>query len=135
MTLRLVNKQGTPMGITHVTARIEGLDRKGQAYEGQFLVDTGAMDCLAPASVLVKAGIQQKGEDIYELANGEVVKYPYGFGWLSFMEFEIVGKIIFGPEGAEPILGVVAMETAGIVVDPSNQTLKRLAARSLKKVA
>ena len=41
-------------------------------------------------------------------------------------------KVIFGPEGSEPILGAMALEYAGFTVDPSSQTLKRLAARSLK---
>jgi len=42
------------------------------------------------------------------------------------------GRIIFGPENAEPILGVIALESAGMVVDPTNLTLKRLPAISLK---
>ena len=30
--------------------------------------------------------------------------------------------IIFGPEGIEPILGVIALEAAGYIVDPKNQS-------------
>jgi len=40
--------------------------------------------------------------------------------------------VIFAPEGAEPILGVVALENVGIVVDPVSQRLKRLHASPLK---
>jgi hypothetical protein len=41
-------------------------------------------------------------------------------------------KIVFGPAGIEPLLGVTALESVGIGVDPATQTLKRYAARPLK---
>ena len=41
-------------------------------------------------------------------------------------------KVIFGPDEAEPILGVGALENVDIVVDPVTQTLKRLHASPLK---
>jgi hypothetical protein len=43
--------------------------------------------------------------------------------------------IIFGPENAEPILGVLALEGAGFIVDPKSQTLRNLRARPLKRAA
>jgi hypothetical protein len=42
--------------------------------------------------------------------------------------------IIFGPDGAEPILGVITLENASFLVDPKNQTLTRLLARPLKQM-
>jgi hypothetical protein len=42
------------------------------------------------------------------------------------------GRVIFGPEGVEPLLGATALESAGMVVDPGTQTLTRLPAVSLK---
>ena len=42
------------------------------------------------------------------------------------------GRVIFGPDDVEPILGVTALESAGITVDPTNQTLRRLPAIPLK---
>jgi len=122
------------MGLTHVTVRIENLTRSGQPYENEFLVDTGAIDCLAPASDLQKAGIAVEGRDVYELANGEVLEYPYGFARVSFMGSQTVAQIIFGPENAEPILGVAALENAGIGIDPVSRTLKRMAAKPLKRI-
>ena len=51
---------------------------------------------------------------------------------MEFMGDEVVGKIIFGPEECEPLIGVLALEDAGIEVDPLNQQLKRLPALRLK---
>jgi hypothetical protein len=45
---------------------------------------------------------------------------------------ETVAQIIFGPHDAEPILGVVALENTGVVVDPVTKTIKRLHAKPLK---
>jgi len=42
------------------------------------------------------------------------------------------GRVIFGPEACEPILGVTALESVGIVIDPVSQRLKRLPAVPLK---
>jgi len=43
-----------------------------------------------------------------------------------------VGRVIFGPDDAEPILGVTALESVGITIDPATRTLKRLPAIPLK---
>jgi hypothetical protein len=61
-------------------------------------------------------GVSPEGKAVYELADGGPVELEYGFA-----------RIVF-----EPILGVIALEAAGIVVDPRTQTLKHLHARPLK---
>ena len=120
------------MGLIHVTVNVSNLQKNQPPFEMEFLVDTGAIDCLAPASALRTAGIGIEGKDVYELANGEVVEYSYGFARVSFMGSETVTQIIFGPEDCEPILGVVALENIGIGVDPVSRELKRMAAKPLK---
>jgi clan AA aspartic protease len=111
------------------------LDYSPDTYEADFLVDTGATDTMAPASDLKKLGIQPLGKDVYELANGELVEFEYGNAELSFMNETVPIRIIFGPDGSAPILGVIALEAAGFIVDPKNQMLRKLRARSLKRVA
>ncbi len=120
------------MGITKVTVNISNLAKSKPGYEEEFLVDTGAIDCMAPESALINAGIEPEGKSVYELANGQPVEYKYGFARVSFMGSETVAQIIFGPEEAEPILGVVALENVGIAVDPVSKTLKQMTAKSLK---
>ncbi|HEV3003448.1 MAG TPA: hypothetical protein VGX78_03260 [Pirellulales bacterium] len=60
------------------------------------------------------------------------MEYEYGFGRIAFMGAETVAQIIFGPPDAEPILGLVALENTGLVVDPVTRDLKRLHAKPLK---
>lgn len=121
------------MGLTHVTTTVRRLAGRGKGFEAEFLVDTGAIDCLAPARVLRKAGIKPEGKNVYELADGSPVELEYGFARVSLMGEETVTPIIFGPEGSEPILGVLALEGLGISVDPKTRSLKRERVRSLKR--
>jgi len=120
------------MGLTKVTALITNLEGKKPGYEALFLVDTGAIHCMAPANELLKAGIKVKGKKVYELANGAPYEGEYGYAIISFMGDETVTPVIFGPDDVEPILGVLALEAIGIGVDPVNNTLKRMPAISLK---
>lgn len=120
------------MGRTHVTVFLSNLRADKPSYENEFLVDTGAIDCLAPSKALLAAGIAVEEKDVYELANGEIVEYPYGFARVAFMGSETVTQVIFGPEDCEPILGIVALENTGIDVDPITRTLKKMSAKPLK---
>jgi clan AA aspartic protease len=120
------------MGLTYVTVSVSNLTKDTEPYQAEFLVDTGAIHCMAAGDQLAKAGIRVEGKAVYELANGEPVEYEHGFARITFMGDETVAKIIFGPTGVEPILGVVALESTGLVVDPITQNLKRLHALPLK---
>jgi clan AA aspartic protease len=128
----MVCKGAVTVGLTHVTVKISDLAKKATPFEAEFLVDTGAIDCMAPAERLHAAGIEPEGRAVYELANGQPIEYAYGFARVSFLGEETVTQIIFGPPNTEPILGAVALENAGVVVDPLTKTLKRLHAKPLK---
>lgn len=120
------------MGLTYVTVTLKALAGAKRKLEESFLVDTGAIDCLVASRKLQRIGVKPEGVDAYELANGTTVELPYGFARVTFMGSETVTKVTFGPEGAESILGVVALESTGIGVDPVTRTLKRMAAKPLK---
>jgi len=120
------------MGLTHVTVALKGFGASKGRYEADFLVDTGAPDCLASASELKKIGIPEVGRTAYELANGRVEEYSFGLVEIAFMGEITAGRVIFGPDGVEPILGVTALESVGITIDPASSALKRLPAIPLK---
>jgi len=120
------------MGLIHVTVSLRATEKSRKKYEANFLVDSGATDTLAPGSSLKKAGIKPVGKRTYELADGSPVEYSFGVALIEFMGEITAGRVIFGPEGTEPLLGVNALESVGIVIDPRNQQLKRLPAVSLK---
>jgi clan AA aspartic protease len=120
------------MGLTHITVQVSDLRQEGTPYEADFLVDTGAIDCMVDGDRLRETGVQPEGKAAYELANGEAVEYEYGFARVSFFGEATVAQVIFGPPGVEPILGAGALDNVGVTVDPATRTLKRLPARPLK---
>ena len=116
----------------HVTTTLRAGQHARRKYTADFLVDTGATDSLAPAKALRRAGIKPRGRMAYELADGSTVEYDFGLAEIEFLGEITSGRIIFGPDGAEPLLGVTALESVGISVDPANRTLKRMPAIPLK---
>jgi clan AA aspartic protease len=124
-----------PMGLIHVTVTLRSFDRPGASYEADFLVDTGATDSMAPARELRRIGVTPVGRMAYELADGSVHDYAFGLARIEFMGEVTAGRVLFGPDDAEPLLGVTALESIGITIDPVTRTLKRLPAIPLKSVA
>jgi len=120
------------MGLTKVTTKLTSLEAPGGSYEELFLVDTGASDSMAPEDELTEIGVSKVGKMSYELADGTVREFAYGLVRIEFMGEVTAGRVIFADSGAEPLLGVTALESVGIVVDPANKTLKRLPAIPLK---
>src|SRR5207237_1796541 len=114
------------MGLTYVTVTLRAAERSRKKYEALFLVDTGATDCMAPASKLNRAGIKRRGRMAYELADGSTAEYDFGLAEIEFMGELTSGRVIFGPDDCEPILGVTALESVGITVEPATQRLRRL---------
>jgi clan AA aspartic protease len=122
----------TAMGLTYVTVSLKRVGSTDGRYEAVFLVDTGATDTMAPRSALAGAGIEPAGTTTYELADGSLHEYSFGLAQIEFMGEITAGRVIFGPDGVEPILGVTALESVGITVDPATRSPKRLPAIPLK---
>ncbi len=120
------------MALTQVTVAMKDLRSSTGTYEADFLVDTGATDSLAPGRELREIGVKPVGTTVYELADGTRQEYPFGLVEITFMGEITAGRVIFGPDNAEPLLGVTALESVGIRVDPATQTLKRLPAIPLR---
>lgn len=120
------------MGAIHVTVTIRNPAEPDRAWDGLFLVDTGATDCLVPRQWLESIGLAPKGQRTYELADGSELRADVTTADVEFMG-EIVGAtIIMGETDAEPLLGVTALDSVGIEVDPRNQTLRQLPTIRLK---
>lgn len=116
------------MGAIHVTVAIRNPAEPDRVWEGLFLVDTGATDCLVPRQHLESIGLVPKGQRVYGLADSSEIRLDITTGDIEFMGEIVGGTIVFGEPDAEPLLGVTALESVGIDVDPHNGTLHRLPA-------
>ena len=122
------------MGATHVTVTIRNPAAPERAWEALFLVDTGATDSLVPRPHLEAIGLKPRGRRVYELADGREITMDVTVAEIEFMGETVGGTVLFGEPDAEPLLGVTALKSVGIEVDPANQRLKRLPAVRLKRL-
>ena len=107
---------------------------RNRCWEGQFLVDRGATDSLVPRQHLEAIGLKPEAQRRYLVADGTEIRMDIAIARIELMG-EIVGStVLFGDENTEPLLGVTALESLGIVIDPLNQQLKRLPAVRLKNL-
>ncbi len=120
------------MGATYVDVTIRNPADPGRSWTGKFLVDTGAFDSLVPRRRLEEIGLQPRGHRDYVLADGKPVAFDITIAEIEFKGEVVGGTIVYRDEGAEPLLGVTALESGGFEVDPRNEELKRLPAVLLK---
>ena len=119
------------MGFIHVPVSVGLLLGGGPRYDAEFLVDTGALDSMMPASALRQLGVEPEGANTYELADGSLREYEFAYVRMEFMGTSVVSRILFGPEQASPLLGVMALEGAGITIDPASHRLHKMPALRL----
>ena len=120
------------MGLVHTAVTIRNPADLTRSWTGRFLVDTGAIDTLVPRPQLEAIGLAPRRPRTYETADGRQIKMDVTSGEIEVLGELTAGLIIFGEADAEPLLGVTALESAGIEVDPLNQQLKKLPAVRLK---
>ena len=120
------------MGATYVDVTIRNPADLQRSWTGAFLVDTGAFDSLVPRVRLEAIGLKPKGRREYTLADGTLISMEITTADLEFEGEVVGGTIVYGEAGAEPLLGVTALESGGFEVDPRNEELKRLPAILLK---
>ena len=123
------------MGVICVTATVRNPAEPKRCWEGEFLVDTDAMDTLVPRRHLSAIGIEPERQRVYRLADGSEVSMDIGVCVLEFMGELVGATVVFGDDGAEPVLGMTALESAGIEIDPGNQRLEKRPSVRLKALS
>ena len=122
------------MGATYVTVTIRNPADLGRCWEGLFRVDTGAIDSLVPGPHLDAIGLKPEGTRVYELADGNEFVIDITIANMEFMGEIVGGTILYGAPDAQPLLGLTALASVGIEVDPVSQRLKRRPAVRLKSL-
>lgn len=116
------------MGATYVDVTIRNPAAPGRTWTGSFLVDTGAFDSLVPRTHLESIGLAPRGHREYTLADGQTITKDITVAEIEFEGERVGGTIVYGEEGAEPLLGVTALESGGFEVNPREERLNRLPA-------
>ena len=115
------------MGIMRVSAIVRNPTDLDRSWEGQFLVDTGAIDCVIPRQQLEAIGLSPMDSRVYGLADGREIKVDITFGVIDFMGGRTAKDIVMvDDDGAGPLLGVTVLESLGIEIDARNEQLTKL---------
>ena len=115
------------MGIMRVNATVRNPADLERAWEGTFLVDTGAIDCVVPRQFLEQIGLAPIDSRVYGLADGSEIRFDITYGVIEFMEGRTANDIVMLDDyEAEPLLGVTVLESLGIEIDARNEQLTKL---------
>ena len=117
------------MGSVNADVIVSNPADRTRKWEGRFLVDTGATDSLVPRQHLEAIGLAPEAERTYVLADGSEIRMGVAVARIELMGEMVGGTVLFGEPDAEPLLGVTALESLGIEVDPLNRRLKKLPGR------
>ncbi|MDI6791478.1 MAG: hypothetical protein QME81_01230 [bacterium] len=83
----------------------------------QFLADSGAARAWIDKDAAEELDITEQGRVPLELADGQIVEYPYGLCKFVY-EGEIVnGTVIIGPQGCEPLVGTHVLQDFRLNLD------------------
>ena len=112
------------MGLTSVQVRISNPADRARAIDAEMLVDSGAIFSVVPADELQALGIAPEKTERFSLADGSSVTRQVGIA-----RFEVAGRsggapVIFGEPGDAWLLGVLSLESLGLLLDPFKRELR-----------
>ena len=111
------------MGLTHKSFLLKSTRSAKKETEIEFLIDSGAIYSLAPASVLKKLGIKPYKTVDFFMVDGTKLTRKVGDAYFEFNGDGGAAPIIFGEKGDEPLLGATALESIGLVLNPFKREL------------
>ena len=110
------------MGALYVAIEVGDM-REEQFVSVEVMVDTGATFTTVPAEVLKQLGVSPQRTMSAKLADGSIIDDEVCDTVIRLEGKTFFTPVTFGREGEPNLLGVVALETALLAVDPVEQRL------------
>ena len=112
------------MGLTYVEGRVKPTGRPRRSRKVRFLVDSGAVYSVLRQRDWKALGLRPERDLDFVLADGTTLTRG-----VSECSFEIEGRratspVVLGETEDEALLGVVTLETLGLMLNPLNRTLQ-----------
>jgi predicted aspartyl protease len=116
--------RGIPLvGMTYISGRLTRAEGRRRPVTVRFIVDSGAVFSVLPERVWKTLGLRSRRSARFELADGTAITRG-----VSRCNFEIAGisdtspVVLGGPRDA-PLLGMVTLETLGLMLNPLTREL------------
>ena len=114
------------MGLTVLRVEVGNPAKPAVREEIEFLVDSGAVYSVVPATVLKKLGIKPVTTEEFRLADGSAILRKKGIALFKYGDKIGGADVIFGEEGDSLLLGALTLEALGLVLDPLKRELRPL---------
>lgn len=114
------------MGLTYLEVEVAGPATPDDTEPVEFLVDSGAVHSVVPASILERLGIEALDKEEFRLAEGTKVVRRKGGAVFRYGERVGVADVIFGEGGDSNLMGATTLESLGLVLDPLKRELRPL---------
>ena len=111
------------VGMTYIAGKVKASERRSRAVPVRFIVDSGAIYSVLPQPVWKRLGLRRTRSAQFSLADGTVIERG-----VSRCTFEIAGvsdtsPVILGGLTDAPLLGMVTLETLGLMLNPLTREL------------
>lgn len=114
------------MGLTYLEVEVAGPATPDNSEPVEFLVDSGAVHSVVPASILERLGIKPLDEQVFRLADGTKVVRRKGVAVFRYGDLIGGADVIFGEGGDSNLMGATTLESLGLVLDPLKRELRPL---------
>lgn len=112
------------MGAVYVKVKLLGPpERPASPQTIEALVDTGATLSIFPAHLLRRLGVKPVDHVRMRLADGRVVRRDIGEVKIKLNGDMVTTRAIFGGPRDATVVGLVALESLGLTVDPTKRRL------------
>ncbi len=114
------------MGLTNLTVEVASPAAPNESEPVEFLVDSGAVHSVAPASLLERLGIEPLTEQEFRLADGSKVVRRKGVAVFRYGDGVGGADVIFGEDGDSNLMGATTLEALSLILDPLRRELRPL---------
>ena len=112
--------------MTHIKVSIANPARPKRSIDLTFLVDSGAIYSVIPATLLRKLGVRPHSKRTFILADGSEITRKIGDVLFRLDGRQGAAPVIFGEREDSTLLGSVSLEALGMALDPIKRELRPL---------
>ena len=117
------------MGLTDTRLTVANPLDRTRSRQLNFLVDSGAIYSVVPRDILLGLGIVPDGRESFSLADKTSIEREVGEAAFTYQGRTRTSPVMFGEDGDSILLGVMTLESLGLLLDPVRQEVRPMLLR------
>ena len=113
------------MGEARIRVRFRASPTSPASQELNLLVDTGAAYSWLPRKFLEELGVKPVKKGRFKTIKGEAIVRDVGYMFVEYESEMAPTLVVFAEDGDESVLGLHALESLGLEVDPVTRQVRR----------